>query len=355
MAIDTTQYPHKIKANLWSSKDYKKFYYNFNHENKKHRGIIDTSDRHSWGKRDRIGYAESELARIKEEKKDGVMSENITLDRFMDSHFSMLPKTSWTKTKKSHYKRYISPVIGAKPVVSIRQLHIKKVLSHQEELDLSPRTIKQTIELLSPAFKEAIANRLIVFSPMDGIKIQRPKTKKIVSNASEELVKIYEAIMEEFKDEPFYLAMYLFALQGRRKSEILKLKWEDIGEGYYVLRGTKSGEVQKIFLPASISEQLDKIKLDTEYVFTSRITGTKMVNIEKTTARLKKRLGESFSLHYLRNVIVSTMAERGVDAIYLSGALGHSDPNTITKYLTMNYLKGSEVASTIIDEVTNKK
>jgi D-ribose pyranose/furanose isomerase RbsD len=46
--------------------------------------------------------------------------------------------------------------------------------------------------------------------------------------------------------------------------------------------------------------------------------------------------------------MVSAMAELGVDAIYMSGALGHSDPNTITKYLTMNYLTGSKIASNMI-------
>ena len=53
-------------------------------------------------------------------------------------------------------------------------------------------------------------------------------------------------------------------------------------------------------------------------------------------------------MHYTRNVMVSAMAEQGIDAIYMSGALGHNDPNTITKYLTMNYLQGSKIASDMI-------
>jgi integrase len=190
---------------------------------------------------------------------------------------------------------------------------------------------------------------------MDGIKIKREKTKKIVPNATAALIKIHHAISEEFKNDPFYYSFYMFALQGRRKSEILNLKWNDIADGYYVLRDTKTGEDQKIFLPENIREQLELFRMDTEYVFTSRITGTKLVNIEKTTKRLKKRLGDSFSLHFLRNVIVSAMAENGLEAIYLSGALGHSDPHTVTKYLSMNYMKGSELASRLIKELVSKQ
>jgi integrase len=149
--------------------------------------------------------------------------------------------------------------------------------------------------------------------------------------------------------------MYLFALQGRRKGEILNLKWDDVDfdNGYYVLRDVKNDETQKIFLPEYIKGLLLQFKRNTEYVYTSRLTGTKTVNINKTTARLKKRLGNDFTLHYLRNVIVSAMAEQGLESIYLSGALGHSDPNTVNKYLTLNYLRGSELASGVIDNIVN--
>ncbi len=354
MAIDPSDYPNKVKQGLKADKGFKRFYYRFTYQGKSFKGIIDASDRTAWGKRDRVRFAEGELERIRKSKKEGVLSEKITMDAFMDKHFDMLPDTNWTKTKKSHYKRYIKPSIGKKPVVSVRQLHIKDVISDQEKLGLSSRTVKQTVEILNPAFKEAIANRLIVHNPMDGVRVKREKTKKIVSHASEELVRIYTAIDEEFCDDPFYYALYMFALQGRRKSEILNLKWCDVGDNYYVLRNTKSGEEQKIFLPDAIREKLEMFRMDTEYVFTSRRTGTRLVNIEKTTQKLKDRLGQGFGLHYLRNVIVSAMAESGLEAIYLSGALGHSDPNTITKYLTMNYMKGSELASGLIDKVIRK-
>lgn len=357
MAINPKDYTNKVKTNLWSNKDYKKFYYRFSIEGKTYKGIIDTIDKNAWGKRDRVSHAESELQRIRESKKDNI-NDKIILDEFMEKHFSMLPDTNWTKTKKSHYKRYISKKIGKKKMIQIRQIHIKETINYQEGLGLAARTVKQTIEILSPAFKEAVANRLILHNPMYGITVKREKTKKIVTDATGELVKIYEAIKKEFNEDPFYYSIYMFALQGRRKSEILNLKWVDINEDYYVIRNTKSGEDQKIFLPSDIKEKLSflrEVTPENEYVFTSRRTGTHIVNIEKTTKKLKDRLGKSFSMHYLRNVIVSAMAENGMGAIYLSGALGHTDPNTVTKYLSMNYMKGSELASNMIAEITAKK
>lgn len=70
---------------------------------------------------------------------------------------------------------------------------------------------------------------------------------------------------------------------------------------------------------------------------------------------MKIRLGDpKFGVHYLRNVMVSAMAEQGLESMHLSGALGHNDPNTIKKYLTMNYLKSSEKASEVIDVIVEK-
>lgn len=86
------------------------------------------------------------------------------------------------------------------------------------------------------------------------------------------------------------------------------------------------------------------------WVFQSRRTGTHLVDIHRVTDRMKTRLNDpKFGVHYLRNVMVSAMAESRLESIHLSGALGHNDPNTIKKYLTMNYLRSSEKASDVID------
>jgi hypothetical protein len=46
------------------------------------------------------------------------------------------------------------------------------------------------------------------------------------------------------------------------------------------------------------------------------------------------------------------MAEQGFNATYLSGALGHSDLNTIKKYLSMPYKRGSLEANKTIEMIT---
>lgn len=357
MAINKDNYPNKIENNLWTNKHYTIFFYNFMFERKRYRGLIDLSDKVTWTKKDKITSAKSELIKIKYDKRDATLNDSITLDAFMDKHFEQQPDTNYTKTRKSHYLRYVKPICGMKKVIDLRQLHIRNTIEFQESKGLKPRTIKQTLEVLAPAFKNAIANRLISFNPLDGIKIKLPKTKKIVSHATEELTRIHTAIQEEYADDPFYLALFLFAMQGRRKGEILTLRWEDVNfdKNYYVLRDTKNNEEQKIFLPENIKKSLEEFRSDKGWVFESRITGNHLVDIRRATDNLKTRLGDdNFGIHYLRNVIVSAMAEQGLENVYLSGALGHNNLHTVNKYTTLNYLKSSEMASGIIEGIVKK-
>jgi len=353
MAIDKNDYPNVIESNLWADKNYTIYFYNFMFEKKRYRGIIDLSDKSAWGKKDKISYAKTEIAAIKSAKRETILNTNVTLDAFMEDHFKLQPDTNYTKYRKRFYEQYVSPYCGKKKVVDLRQLHILHAIKKQEELGLKERTRKQTLEALNPAMKKAISNRLIAFNPCDGVKIKLPPVKKIVVNATEKLVMMHNAIYEEFKDDPFYTAFFLFALQGRRKGEILTLRWEDVDftNDHYVLRKTKNNEEQKIYLPEAIKVQIEQFREVEGWVFTSRITGSHIINIDKVVERMRRRIGDNnFGIHYLRNVMVSAMAEDGLESMHLSGALGHNNPHTINDYLTINYLKGSRLASGIIDK-----
>lgn len=90
------------------------------------------------------------------------------------------------------------------------------------------------------------------------------------------------------------------------------------------------------------------------YVFESPLDPTMHIqNIQAQVNKLKKALNSpEFGIHYLRNVVVSAMAEQGVNSTFLSGALGHSDLNTIKKYLSIPYTKGSEAANQTIQLIT---
>ncbi len=366
MAIYENDYTHKIDTGLKSNKDYKRFLYRFKIGDKSYRKVFDYTDK-SWDKKTRTSKAKADSFKYKEEVKHGtpesIVSENIKINEFVKHYFKTMEGSSsysgdkWLGEIQSYYNRYIDKVIGTIQVKDVRQLHIKNIILKVKNLGLSARSQKTTLEILNPIFKSAIANRVILHNPCDGITVTRPKTKKKVQNASVLLKEVYTAIITTFKDDMYFQALFLFALQGRRKSEILTLEWEniDFDNNQYTLPITKNGEEQTFMLPDSIALLLLGMQSNNQgYVFESPLDPSKHIqNIKAQTNKLKKALKDPhFGIHYLRNVVVSAMAEQGINTTYLSGALGHSDLNTLKKYLSVPYTKGSEVANKTIESIT---
>jgi site-specific recombinase XerD len=68
--------------------------------------------------------------------------------------------------------------------------------------------------------------------------------------------------------------------------------------------------------------------------------------------QLKKFIGvDNLSLHYMRNILVSALAEQQIEAVTLSGILGHKDINTINKYLSTNHYKSSQIGLNKVDDI----
>jgi len=355
MAIDFKIFTEKVGAGLKADKSYNHFLISVKRNNKLKRKTLDYSHK-GWNKRDRERNARRELDKVIEglesESRGGVP----TLKAYWKKFSDRLPDTSWTQTKKKHFSNYIEKDIGSKKLDKLLPDHIEQCISNQKKKGLSPRTCNTTLEILRPLYKDAIKNRIVPYSPCDGVNVKIPKSKKIVVDASKRLKEIYAVIMDLFADDPYYRAIYLFALMGRRKSEILSRRWSDISfdHDYVVLEETKNGEIQKMYLSGDIKEALEEIyDKSSVWVFPSPVSpGSHIGNIEKTTAKIKKKL-PYYTLHYSRNVIVSAMAEHGNAAVNMSGALGHMSAKTIDQYLTLNYLQGSKSASDTISKIVS--
>jgi len=283
-------------------------------------------------------------------------SSNITLNKLFEFYFETLDTSKqWSHKKKYIYEHYIQKSLGKKKIEKIREMDIQKILNAMNKRGLSPRTRKSVMEVLNPLFRFAVTNKYLRDNPSMSITVKVPSQKKIVTNATELFKKVYAGINAYYHDNPYYKALFLFGFTGRRKGEILSLKWENIDftHKYYWIEDTKTDDQQKYQLPPYLIEPLQAIK-DTRkgLVFKSPITGKKIVNIDRQIRQLKKFLEiETLSMHYMRNILVSALAEQGIEAITLSGILGHNDPNTINKYLSINHYNSSQIGLSKIDDI----
>ncbi len=239
-------------------------------------------------------------------------------------------------------------------------MHISMIIQRMSEKGYKPRTQKLVLNALKPMFRFALQNQLLHSDPTQFITIKIPSQKKIVTDASTKLKKIYEAIVELYKDDPYYQALLLFGFTGRRKSEVLTLTWEriDLKHDYYWLDETKPNEQQRYSLPARIKELLISIPIGERkgYVFKSPLDeSTHLKEFRRHIARVREKSGvKELTYHLMRNILVSALVEEGLEAPYLSGVLGHRDINTINKYLTNNTYKSSIHAYTTVDTILGK-
>ncbi|MBL1243499.1 MAG: tyrosine-type recombinase/integrase [Sulfurimonas sp.] len=287
--------------------------------------------------------AKDKLEDTKNDIEAGYTSSNkINLDKLFELYFDTQKDTNWKTIKKAIYKRYLQKPLGKKAIENIKPMQIKKIINDMNKQGLAPRTQKSILEVLKPMFKFALENKMIKEIPTNFINVKIPNQKKIVTGATELLKKVYEGITSYYQDEPFYQALFLFGFSGRRKSEILNLKWENIDftNNYYWITDTKNDDNQKYPLPPMIKAQLLQFQDVKGLVFPSPINGGVITNVDRQMRNLKKHTGvDNLSLHYMRNILVSMLAENQTEAIVMSGILGHKDVNTINKYLSINHYK----------------
>ena len=357
MAIKYSDYV-VVADNLKIHKDNDhKFYFDVVLENTRYRKSFTIKNKVDWSKKDCIRHAKSELDEYIGSIEGGYSSSStIKLDILFKLYYETLDTSKqWTVKKQYIYNHYITSHLGTRSIEKIREMDVKKILVNMQNKGLSPRTQKSILEVLKPLFNFATTNKYLKENPITSLTVKIPSQKKVVTEATALFQKVYQGITSYYKDEPFYQALFLFGFTGRRKSEILNLKWGNIDftNNYYWIEDTKNDDKQKYPLPPYIKEQLQLIKDDQKgLVFKSPSTGRVITNIDRQMRQLKKHTGiDDLSLHYMRNILVSMLAEQQTEAIVLSGILGHKDVNTINKYLSVNHYKSGQIGLDKINDV----
>ncbi len=151
-----------------------------------------------------------------------------------------------------------------------------------------------------------------------GLVFKSPITGKKIANYDRQVRQIKKHLALMYcNDNPLYQAFTVLRTRVKRVDYITNLKWDD-----------------------KLSEDIKEIL--------SRYNGTKSELIFKN---LIKEKHDNFSPHYMRNILVSMLAEQQTEAIVLSGILGHKDVNTINKYLSINHYKSGQEGLNKISDI----
>lgn len=267
------------------------------------------------------------------------------------------------------YETYLQDSIGKEIVVDVIAAQIDDIihnLMHDGKFNkimgkvrvLSKRTAyDNTRRILGEMFDIALRNQLIVVNPYTLLtKIAKTTRKTIVKDAVGKFYKLKTAILELYKDDPFWRGFFLFCLYGRRKGEVVGLKWEnvDLENDVYYLIDTKNGNDYKKPLPFLVKEAIMQIPADRcSLVFASPKTGESIKNTDRQKMKLDKFVGfDDFKLHGTRHISGSALEELGANSDIIKDHLTHKrDGVTYKNYVTYDTYINSCKALELLDSI----
>ncbi len=160
----------------------------------------------------------------------------MTVGQFMKmwlSHHAMnKPLSKSTQvTYEGKIRNYIIPILGEKPIQSIKPIDLKNWVGHlmtsggRDGSGLAAATVRYAGAILKEAFVAAVEEyELLTINPAANLKLpQSPKSGGDVWTV-QETKKFMEAVAE---DQLYSLFVFLFAT-GARRGEVLALLWDDI-------------------------------------------------------------------------------------------------------------------------------
>ncbi len=152
--------------------------------------------------------------------------------------------------------------------------------------------------------------------------------------------------------------MFYFLIRGRRKGEVLKLKWSDIDFvlGKYVVQdyNSKTRDRQEYIIDAQLLPELMALKEQSgerEYVFTNPKTNTKFDDVPRRFwLHIKKQAGiNDMRIHDFRHLLGFTLVNHGVSLEGISKAIGHKNVRTTQKYSNIQATMANQAVQTYLE------
>lgn len=305
---------------------------------------------------------------IEESKKSSYQqSASANPNMSVNDYFNRLVEIKRNNWSHSHqygltnfFNKHIKPVIGNKAISAVKSSDLTTIGANVSHL--SKRMQKRLLEVMHPLCELAIEDESILVSPIKkSHRVTRKlnEEKKVILNAVDKYKKVHKSIMNIYQDNPTIRAILLFGFYGRRKNEVLSLKWEnvDLKHKTFIIpkEESKVGVDLEFTLPEEIKtalEEISKYEGKEGLVFKSPRGGQYSEIRDHIYAIRTDTKIEEFGFHWMRNLAVSALSSQGVDAIHLSALLGHTDTHTVKQYLSLQRKESSgmvqEISKTIL-------
>jgi integrase len=203
---------------------------------------------------------------------------------------------------------------------------------------ISASFVRRCHALLSKIFSIAVRYKLIKSNPCSGAILPRVVERHNVHISNEQLQSLYTCTSK------IACLMIVAAETGLRRSELIRLRWQDFSSEGILVTNTKNGFQQDLVPLTSKARQcIESQPRTSEFVFCSK-SGKPLSerNVSRDVKKLMETLGfpRSTRLHDLRGKFLTDLIEAGVDIKTVQVLARHTDSRTTMKF----YLRTNEKA-----------
>jgi len=199
---------------------------------------------------------EAETARIeivsKLNNNTFVLPKKLTVKEYLEDWFKTYVEPNLSPTTVQGYKaniyRHTIPYIGGIPLQQLKAANIQEMYNTLKEkgrvdgkAGLSPTSIRYVHRVLREALQHAVKQQLIPRNIADDLTLPQVKKYRAKVYRPEEILTLLKCV----KDNEYETVIYLAALLGLRRGEVLGLKWCDVDFR------DKSITIQRQLLPTS--------------------------------------------------------------------------------------------------------
>jgi integrase len=220
----------------------------------------------------------------------------------------------------------------------------------------SPKTIRNTIGLLSASYNRAIQAGIVDKNPCQFVSLPKKEQKEIKTFSEDEIIKLI-AYLRENETLDYQVGYELCLFCGLRRSEVLGLTEDAVNledKCVYIystrhrvgyedkIQGTKTARSQRVIaLPSFLADDIARLIAEHRKFGTKSLIQDgfgKELNPNTFTTHLlliERKIGLSeVSVHGLRHTFATMLNAQGIDIARISAELGHSNIGiTMNTYL----------------------